>query len=90
MLKGKAQRNQTVQYLALLLCIMKQQFTWRARRSKYYYSSIKMDRHVLDKMIQSLLHNDENDAHEMCQDIKNTVEEYMVLNRAQLSVSERL
>jgi len=49
-----------------------------------------MDRHVLDKMIQSFLRSDENDAHEMCQDIKNTVEEYMVLNRAQLSVSERL
>jgi len=49
-----------------------------------------MDRHFLDKMIQSFLRSDENDAHEMCQDIKNTVEEYMVLNRAQLSVSERL
>eukprot|EP00984_Skeletonema_dohrnii_P001022 scaffold323_cov74-Skeletonema_dohrnii-CCMP3373.AAC.6 len=49
-----------------------------------------MDRHVLDKMIQSFLRSDENDAHEMCQDIKNTVEEYLVLNRAQLSVSERL
>ena len=49
-----------------------------------------MDRHVLDKMIQSFLRSDENDAHEMCQDIKNTVKEYMVLNRAQLSVSELL
>ncbi len=27
---------------------------------------------------------------EICQDINNTVEEYMALNRAQLSVSERL
>eukprot|EP00984_Skeletonema_dohrnii_P009501 scaffold3626_cov69-Skeletonema_dohrnii-CCMP3373.AAC.15 len=49
-----------------------------------------MDRHVLDKMIQSFLRSDEDGAHEMCQDIKNTVEEYLVLNRAQLCVSERL
>ena len=50
-----------------------------------------MNHHLsLGKLIQSFLRGDQDDHDIMCQDIKKTVEEYMALNRAQLSVSERL
>jgi len=54
-------------------------------------SSYKMVHHLsLGQLIQSFLRGDQDDHDIMCQDIKKTVEEYMALNRVQLSVSERL